>query len=176
MLLSDDQIRHLESSDFVVETQERVLATSLRALNQVVGVTRLTPQPAGDVMLYVADEIWGVERKSAADLLASYAGSRMRCMATCALCGGRGCQRLTSQMRRMLDNYDHVVLFIEGWFGATECDYIQTAYRTHQLLWHGLMNTLSKWQHAGVELQFSADVQHTAACLISLRDYWQSKS
>lgn len=150
---------------FIVETQERALAASLRAEGANVEVARLTPIPSADVITHIGPYLIGVERKAASDLLGSWITPQ----------GPKGCTHLASQLSRMIDVFDLTILFGEGWFGKTEQGYIATAHRAHKLLWDGLWNTLARWQSTGVMIQFSADTPHTAHRLVSLTNYIEGR-
>ncbi len=142
----------------------------LSEANAPVYPMRLTPQPSADALFVIGDKSYGVERKEASDLLNSWV-SKHKCKAQCDKCGGKGCYHLASQLERMLTNFDHTILVIEGWFGINERGYVQTAYGDRALLWRGVMNMLYKWQERGVRLQFTANTQHTAQQLVALREY-----
>lgn len=150
----------------VVETQERKLAKAMKKLGTVeVIVQRLTPVPAGDVMFMAGKCLWGVEMKSCDDLVSSFSVRTK----------GKP-SRLDSQMKRMLEYYDRVVLMIR-WGGGmwVEGDGTIVTGRPRRVYWDALWNRISYWQVKGVMLEVVSDISHAARRIVGMQRYWDEK-
>ena len=167
-----DTVRDMTADGTVViESQEKVLASAFAKAGIPFLLHRLTPSPAGDLAFMQHGRMVGGEVKEAKDLIASWSGPRMKCKPVCPYCAGRGCSRLDSQMYRMTANYDHVILFIHGWFGVNPRGYIVVDGRPTGRLWDGLWNALMKWQMRGVCIDMSTSRKHVMQRVQSMRAY-----
>ena len=103
----------------------------------------LAPTPGGDASFYGLDNGGnsiriGVERKSVANLLSSQSSGE-----------------LADQLRRMLDNYDVVILLISGPLSKKGRDrHVVTVPKAfHKVSFDSLWNELGRWEARGVQLQ-----------------------
>lgn len=156
-----------------VDPQERILAAEFVREGVTPEVASLR-RSGGDIAVTTKHYDMGVEVKSTPDLLASWAGRRMKCKTDCPLCHGKGCQRLTSQLVRMLNNYDVAVLLVWGWFGMDPQGYVLTPRNSHRL-WDGLWNALAAWEHQGVLVQLATDRRHVVHRVLSLASFIERK-
>ena len=103
----------------------------------------LAPTPGGDASFSGFDDVGkpikvGVERKSVANLLSSQSSGE-----------------LADQLRRMLDNYDVVILLISGPLSKKGRDrhVVTTPRAFHKVSFDSLWNELGRWESRGVQLQ-----------------------
>lgn len=117
-------------------------------------VVCLAPVPSGDAFYYANDRLHGFERKTVADLCASFLNGH-----------------LADQLRRMLPYYDTVTLLVEGPFFADTRGNVRVPYhRSRPVSWRLMQHILYCLQRElGIYLLQTNDPADSVKTLHSLR-------
>ena len=149
----EERLRDIKRGEVVVVPGEHQLASGLEGLTVI--RASLAPVPGGDAAFlgFGTRRLVrvGVERKEASNLESSWVSGE-----------------LADQLRRMLENYDEVILLQEG---VLEYD-VETRKTGRGYSYDAIMNDLETWQSVGVRYQICA-LGDCGRRLWSLYHYYQ---